>query len=170
MNYCMNQIHNLPSSGPRTLDNRTAAATLRTYRTIDKFHTDTKKKQKTTPLHHRTVADYKEFLNLQHPEAHSGDGVKDIPPNTVWDDLFSFAVVRDPYARQVSLFHYNLDKCLKKNHETEEGFCADRHMGNPELIKEIAANHSALLEVRRPFYAPVPPAVPPPPRPPLGQA
>jgi len=104
-------------------------------------------------LHHRTVADYTELLSLQHREAHPGDGVTDIPANTTWDDLFSFAVVRDPYARQVSLFHYSLDKCMKqKNHNR---CCAHHNMCNPVLLQEISGNHSALLEVRRPFHAPV---------------
>lgn len=54
-------------------------------------------------LHHHTVLDYKRM---------------NITKN--WDTVFSFAVVRDPFARMVSLFHYQLEKCLRDRHVTQD--------------------------------------------------
>ena len=32
-----------------------------------------------------------------------------------WKDVFSFALIRDPYARMVSLYHYQLKVCEAAN-------------------------------------------------------
>ena len=59
-------------------------------------------------IHHHSV---QEYLNM----SMATDGTSAVQARAAWKDgVFSFAVVRNPYERMVSLFYFKVSKCLSK--------------------------------------------------------
>lgn len=84
-------------------------------------------------LHHHSVQDYAQFA------LRGGHALRDV---------FSFAVVRDPYARQVSLFQYNVEKCWRgRNSDSlwqgNSAECPNHQMLPWFQLQQVISNASA---------------------------
>ena len=84
----------IPKTGGTTISTALARCVNATQM-ADRFHSTT---------HHFRASKYIEMLRSR---------------NASWPDVFSFTMVRDPYARAVSTFYYKASGCIDANHSAE---------------------------------------------------
>ena len=100
-------------------------------------------------LHHYTVKRYQEMLARPPGGAGTATGAHGrAEPSSWrsrWNSTFSFAVVREPFARQVSLFWMNVHLCIARRHRlyTPSPNCLRAGLPPEDVLRRYAENASA---------------------------